>query len=81
MSSINTSSRPLAPPDQKSYAETMNKTQATKQISRLEAQLKTLKQFLIGKPKAGVDEKNWRAVKPAAKRARQSLFRQRYGKT
>lgn len=58
----------------------MAQTALKSKILDLESEIQLLKQALVKEPDFGVDEANWRKVRPIAKKTRAKLYRRRYGK-
>ncbi len=49
-------------------------------ILRLEAQVGTLMSAFTERPDFSVDERNWRKIRPAARKARRDVYRETYGR-
>ncbi|MEY4747364.1 MAG: hypothetical protein RLZZ416_413 [Candidatus Parcubacteria bacterium] len=58
----------------------MNKANVQERIGKIEAEIKLLKRSVIKRPDFSIDERNWKIIRPAMKRARAKTFKSRYGK-
>ena len=57
----------------------MTRTMIQKKLTDLEAEIRILKTAVRRQPNFAVDERNWRKVKPALKKARREVSKQAYG--
>lgn len=57
----------------------MTNAAVQEKIANLEGEIKLLKKAVIRRPDFESDEAAWRAVKPAAKKIRQKLYKKIYG--
>lgn len=58
----------------------MNQTAIRQKILTLQAQLEAVKAATEKRPDFSIDEINWKRIRPAVKRIRKRLYRERYGK-
>lgn len=58
----------------------MNRIALRKKVSDIEAELEVLKVKLERKPDFGIDEKNWKKLRPAVRKTRKELYQKLYGK-
>ena len=54
----------------------MNKLAVREKLNIMEAEIKILKTAMLARPDFEVDEKNWKKVKPALKKARAQTYRE-----
>jgi hypothetical protein len=59
----------------------MTKTALKERVLSMEAELEAVKRVLIKEPDFAVDEKIWKAIKPAVKKVGKKLYARQYGKT
>lgn len=50
-----------------------------KRLTKLEAEVKTLRALVVRKPDFSADEKVWRTMRPTLKKVRTQLYKERYG--
>lgn len=56
----------------------MTNATVQKKIDKLEAEVRLLKASVSSRPDMFIDERNWKKVKPATKKIRASLYKERY---
>lgn len=56
----------------------MNQTIIKNKITVLEAEVALLKKTFVREPDFAVDEKNWKKIKPTAKKIRKQVYKEAY---
>ena len=57
----------------------MNKTAVKEKLKAIEAEIRILRTAVNERPDFGIDEINWKKVKPALKKSRAQTYKEVYG--